>query len=1848
MDTKVKFTLRSLMQICILVSSLLMVEGQSKNVEVYSVQDFTADNPEETFYHMAVRHNGEVYTSTQKSVYRLADSLDLIRKNDTCSSKDCININKVLVIDYDNNRLVTCGGYEGSCESRSLDELTYNIADSLKMVVSINDLSAIGYIASKPNENYLYVAATDDGQMGNLFYTISIRSLNNFKVFGKNEFRINNNFKNKIQYVSGFSYQEFRYFVANIKERVSGIEEVFPRLSRICNEVHIEHLSDVYLKCVDDTTSYKTIKAVSLGLAGPDLAASLGMNSSDYVLYAVFFNSDSKNSSLCIYKWSDIETAFEDALFGCSTKDSDLYKLNYASQATCNRITIDKNDISDYFCKDISSWSSYSQGTKEEAVVSHAVLVLPSHNLTAVTTVIEKNHTVAFLGTADGHLLKAHLVSNVSARMFEDVTLAEGSTVRSDMFVSVDNKTLLALTENKLFKLRVENCTQYTTCNECIGQEAGKDGDPYCGWCTLERKCTKYDVCSSGPWLPFNEAECVSITQVTPPSLQHSQEPKMLAIQVQNLPPLTDADQYKCIFNNNGRLLDADLTNQTLNCQSPESEVLPPIPAGTDHVSVTLSIFATATGVEFVETLYDFYACNAHHGCSSCVSSEWGCKWCVFKNKCTKHPDEDCAEESIVIDGENENADECPQIVSGQTEELHVNVPVKLSIDTKNIPPTIKNFNCEVNIMNKVKSLPATRDIQNNNTIVCDNEQFVYNEEAQSINATVTILWKMDGGFATLDNVYIVKLYNCSVERPDCSRCLSNITAPPSLQCVWCGPSTGCTVNRLCDDKIYVCPAPRITKIIPSTVATMADITIVDYVTLEGIEFGQDETDIVSVKIGGKKSEVVHGKYEVGKSVMVSAPAFEEPIPREVIMLVRGSNGQNKSSAAFMLNYKSPEINSFSPNLGPLSGGVNVTIYGKLLTTGSEQKVMIGESVCKKWNITGTTICCETTKSNSTGSKDVTVNFSLASRKANNKFEYKKDPNVTRVYPDSSIKSGGRNLTVEGSGFDTIQNPKVIVTVGDQTFEAKCKDMNKTMMVCPTPNVSSPTQEKRVKRQAKGEPAVLGFKFANVDDLLTWSRNSGFQFILYEDPIYYKFNNTKVYGKDVIDGGVFDLSEGTVSVRGEGLNYASKKEDVLVYVGDKECKVNILSSEELQCSAPKSAPNTDRFGAPTKDYPLVTVVHGNLEVIIGPIKYPEIQLWLFVLIGIAGLILLIFVLVVIIHFYHKTKMIEKDKERMLEEMELLEESVREDSRRAIAELTTNLDDLTTELEGTGMPFLSMLDYMKKMMFTGYEQVPADFGSDPQEFYPNAHGLKEFAKLLSKKDFLLSFIEMVEESKNISKKQKGNFASLLTVGMIAEKKLPYFTEVLTSLLEGYISDGVACKRGKLLFRRTESVTEKLLSNWTALCMYDHLKDHAGYPLYLLYQAIKCKVWKGPVDAVTFKSYHSLSIDYLFKDNVDFDEIKLNVSMDKSDEEMFSVSVLTCDCISQVKEKILDAMYKSRPYSSRPSASSVDLDLRAGNQGHLVLSDLDNTSKVTGHWKQLNTLRYLKIKDGATVSLLHRANGRHSVAIGDIVTNTNPLYENTINMNAKYGFCAEDFNIERGVQPWHLVKELDSFDEDHRNSRKRNQGSMYRRKLKTIQEVHFPRLMSTKTTIQKYVDRMFEAILKAPSDDSNLSVPLTIKYLFDFFDKQAEENDVGQVMAKTWKNNSLVQRFWVTVITHPNFIFDILQTLPVEGALSIIAETLLDSCAVEAIKYTKDTSTNRLLYTREVPKYREYVDRFYSSIQKMPTASSNFLNEELECVNEVGNILLYIFNFKFREFFQMEFLEISNMFFILSSV
>uniref|UniRef100_G3NLW8 Plexin A1a n=1 Tax=Gasterosteus aculeatus TaxID=69293 RepID=G3NLW8_GASAC len=199
----------------------------------------------------------------------------------------------------------------------------------------------------------------------------------------------------------------------------------------------------------------------------------------------------------------------------------------------------------------------------------------------------------------------------------------------------------------------------------------------------------------------------------------------------------------------------------------------------------------------------------------------------------------------------------------------------------------------------------------------------------------------------------------------------------------------------------------------------------------------------------------------------------------------------------------------------------------------------------------------------------------------------------------------------------------------------------------------------------------------------------------------------------------------------------------------------------------------------------------------------------------------------------------------------------------------------------------------------------------------------FGQLLTKKHFLLTFIRTLEAQRSFSMRDRGNVASLIMTALQGE--MEYATGVLKQLLSDLIDRNLESKNHpKLLLRRTESVAEKMLTNWFTFLLYKFLKECAGEPLFMLYCAIKQQMEKGPIDAITGEARYSLSEDKLIRQQIDYKTLTLHcVNPENENAQEVTVKCLNCDTITQVKEKLLDAVYKGSPYSQRPKASDMDL-------------------------------------------------------------------------------------------------------------------------------------------------------------------------------------------------------------------------------------------------------------------------------------------------------------------------------------
>lgn len=196
-------------------------------------------------------------------------------------------------------------------------------------------------------------------------------------------------------------------------------------------------------------------------------------------------------------------------------------------------------------------------------------------------------------------------------------------------------------------------------------------------------------------------------------------------------------------------------------------------------------------------------------------------------------------------------------------------------------------------------------------------------------------------------------------------------------------------------------------------------------------------------------------------------------------------------------------------------------------------------------------------------------------------------------------------------------------------------------------------------------------------------------------------------------------------------------------------------------------------------------------------------------------------------------------------------------------------------------------------------------------------------------------------------------------------------------------------------------------------------------------------------------------------------------------------------------------------------------------------------------------------------------------------------------------------EGGVRLWHLVKGTEEPDGAKARRSSLRERERERARAKAIPEIYLTRLLSMKGTLQKFVDDTFQAILSV-----NRPVPIAVKYLFDFLDELAEKHGIEDPETlHIWKTNSLLLRFWVNTLKNPQLIFDVRVSDNVDAILAVIAQTFIDSCTVSEHKVGRDSPVNKLLYAREIPRYKQMVERYYSDIRQSSPASYQEMNSAL---------------------------------------
>ncbi|XP_047440578.1 plexin-A2 [Mugil cephalus] len=1820
-------TIATLLGLC-----LLVIPG--------SGQTFTSFHPERrdwVFNHLTVhKTTGALYIGAVNRVYKLSGNLTLLVSHDTGPEDDnkaCYpplivqpcseplvstnNVNKLLLIDYSQNRLLACGSlYQGVCKLLRLDDLFILVEPSHKKEHYLSSVNQTGtmygvIVPSQGQDGTLFIGTAVDGKQ-DYFPTISSRKLpRDPESSAMLDYELHTDFVSSlikipsdtlalvshfdIYYVYGFASGSFVYFLTvqpetpenSMSSSGSGSDLFYTsRIVRLCKDDRKFHsYVSLPIGCVKHGVEYRLLQAAYLGKPGRVLAASLNISTQDDVLFTIFskgqkqFHRPPDDSALCVFTIRDINARIKERLQSCYQGEGNL-ELNWllGKDVQCTKAPV---PIDDSFCGlDINQPLGGSQ-----LVTGHTLYTETRDRMTSVTSYVYNGYCVAFVGTKSGRLKKIRVDGPPHGGVqYETISvIKDGSPILRDMAFSHDRSYLYVMSERQVTQVPIESCEQYATCGECLSS-----GDPHCGWCVLHNICSQRNRCERADE-PYRFAaslsQCVKAT-VYPDSIAVSEPSVLLLVKVSDVPDLSAG--ITCSFGNLTEVEGKVNGNQIL-CVSPAAKDVPLIPTDQDWSGVELRLNSKETGQMLISTEVKFYNCSVHQLCLSCVNSAFRCHWCKYRNLCTHDPSSCSFQEGRVNASED-----CPQLVRSEEILIPAGEVKPITLKAKNLPQPQsgqRGYECVLHIQGTSYRVTALRF--NSSSVQCQNSSYVYEGmKISELPVDFSVVWNGNFIIDNPENIQ-VHLYKCAAQRDSCGMCLK---AERKFQCGWCSGEGKCTLRHHCppinpyttrwlnlSSKNVKCTNPRITEVTPVAGPPEGGTRVTIYGTNLGLAF----SDMVgNVEVAGVRCTPVEDGYIIAEQIvceMDAAPADSRP--GQVQLCVGECRPELRARSSQLYSFVTPTVTGLSPCKGPESGGTKVTIMGENLGAGSSVNVQFGNQTCEFFGRTMTEIVCYSAPSLSgVGLVQISVSVDRAQVRESLTFEYIEDPTVQRIEPEWSIASGHTPLMVTGTNLDVVQEPRIRVKYAGRESVNVCKVLNNTCMSCFAPSLMA---EYHPGLDTVKQPDEFGFIFNNVQALLVFNNTN---LLYYPNPYFEPLSTT----------GILEQKPGSpIILKGRNLvppAAGGVKLNYTVLIGETPCSVTV-SESQLLCEPPNL----------TGQYKVMVQV-GGLHVSPGVVHIMSdslLTLPAIVSIAAGGGLLLIIVILVLIAYKRKSRENDLTLKRLQMQMDNLESRVALECKEAFAELQTDINELTSDLDRAGIPHLDYRTYAMRVLFPGIEDHPVlrelEVSGNGQQNVEKA--LKLFGQLINNKVFLLTFIRTLEMQRSFSMRDRGNVASLIMTAL--QGRLEYATDVLKHLLSDLIDRNLESKNHpKLLLRRTESVAEKMLTNWFAFLLHKFLKECAGEPLFMLYCAIKQQMEKGPIDAITGEARYSLSEDKLIRQQIEYKTLILNcVNPDNENSPEIPVKVLNCDTITQVKEKILDAVYKNMPYSQRPRAVDMDLEWRQGRMARVVLQDEDITTKIENDWKRLNTLMHYQVSDRCVVALVPKQTSSYNIPSSASISRTSiSRYDSSFrytgspdSLRSRAPMITPD--LESGVKVWHLVK-----NHEHGDQKEGDRGS------KMVSEIYLTRLLATKGTLQKFVDDLFETLFSTVHRGSSL--PLAIKYMFDFLDEQADKHGIHDTDVRhTWKSNCLPLRFWVNVIKNPQFVFDIHKSSITDACLSVVAQTFMDSCSTSEHRLGKDSPSNKLLYAKDIPNYKSWVERYYADINRLPAISDQDMNAYL---------------------------------------
>ncbi|CAB4056871.1 PLXNA [Lepeophtheirus salmonis] len=1178
------------------------------------------------YYHLVIPRKGRyLYVGGNEFTFSIKLGVGGCESGLNVSTPLTDNVNKALVYDPENRKIIYCGSlHQGSCWKYEAQNISKD-PSFIPEAVAANDEHSSTYA-------FIGTTFTARGDYRHDVPAISSRNLHNLRYAESNIAK---------QSLLRIDVKYRDRFLSHLPGEDAN-EKYVTRLARICiSDANYDTYTEITLECNHRGELFNIVKDIEfIESERPSLSDQLSLSTNDSILMGLFskegrMQEDGKvygnESALCVYSVANIEQQFEENLHKCFNGSMRYRNMEYISgpiqEGKCPNIGTMGNI--DDFCK-VGLKISGSSVIQEEA---YGII---EDNVTTFTQTELNRIPIILTGTYDGKVVLSSLASPGNIKQLQTL---QGSTAPGlpilDLHL-VDDE-VVTLQEDSLSIFNASNCNQFSSCGDCL-----KAHNPFCGWCALHNKCTLKSLCNmdDSQWFsPGVNNRCIHLEKISPSALSVSHSVANIHLHVQSL-LLFPKDKNFFVYS----MMKSDWR---LTFTGSRTTLL-------DSLTIPL------------------YDCSKQRSCRQC-SATYDCLWCLETSTCLSSQME-CPSTALMDYRSLIHKYPCPALDLMSIPKIPNDVLVGLKLPFQNRLPSVYKttlkYWCLVSIENAKFKVSANLV---DSTINCEATQYNYFADVAEMTASLIVLVN-DNDIIDKANITIFK---CSVIGTDCSLCKSSDS---SYGCNWCNGA--CASN--CNESSTYCPKPEIKEISPRS-GPLEGGTPIEFMGTNLAIHKQDAID--KIYLGNKKCHFLNFKISVSLSCR-NGPVI---IPKNVSVLYDGHY------SPLFFEYKDYYITHISPSKGPMAGGTTISISGVNLDIGTNVKIFLDRVPChlKLPRHSNLLHCVISGVGLTTQTKVIYLMIDGAKRTYRHSFSFTPNPVIHEIKPTSSFFSGGRIITVHGEHFDSVQEPEMLLhtKAGNSFVESSCYILNSRIMECETPSVQN-ILHNQVFRNNTNKATVsastasnfhqfdVGFKMDNVTELLFLSKsypNVDSKISFYEDPKYYPFGE-----------GIKKYKGDELVLEGSKLNLASNQHDVEVNIGTKYCNVTSLTESQLVCFPPLLSDSSEMPFYNGRPMNVVVKVGKSLRFNLGEIVYDFNDHASFsteVIGGIsAAAAILIFVAALgLILYRHKSSQAEREYKRIQIQMDTLENNVRSECKQAFAELQTDMTDLTSELETSGIP-----------------------------------------------------------------------------------------------------------------------------------------------------------------------------------------------------------------------------------------------------------------------------------------------------------------------------------------------------------------------------------------------------------------------------------------------------------------------------------------------------------------------------------------------------------------------------------